>query len=165
MLDVQARYLSLVERRPGLRWYALIDGWQHEQRTGEWLCPAPRVNRALFEETENAALAHAGPWLHDLCADATRAHDWAALEREAPCVSWLITAMDLQGLSQVLRLKLDSALPDGRRALLRFYDPRVLANLFNTFGDEQRASFFELIEEWHFLLNGQRRWIGRPSHA
>jgi hypothetical protein len=51
------------------------------------------------------------------------ASELGALERALPSLSWLMTTMDLDGLAQVLQLKLNAALPDGRQALLRFYDP------------------------------------------
>lgn len=165
MVDVRDRYRQLAVRRPELRWYALLDGYQHERCTGTRLVSAPGINQALFDGTPEASLADAGPWLHDLVADAPQADAWARLERATPCVSWLITAMDLQGLAQVLQLKLHAELPDGRAALLRFYDPRVLANLAATLDGEQRSRFFDLIEEWHFLVNGRRVWMARPDHA
>lgn len=165
MLDVHDRYLQLATQRRALRWYALVDGLQHRRIMGDGLRCLPGMNRALFEGTEDAALADAGPWLHDLCADPAPATGWAKLERAAPAVSWLITAMDLEGLAQVLRLKLDVTLCDGRRALLRFYDPRVLSNLLVTLPEDECSAFFEAIEEWHFLSNGERVWIGRQHHA
>jgi hypothetical protein len=61
----------------------------------------------------------------------------------------------------VLRLY---ALPDGRSALLRFWDPRVLVNLARTLDGAQREEFFGHIHEWHLLDAGRRMWIGR-QHA
>jgi len=48
-------------------------------------------------------------------------------------VTWLIAEADLRGLAHLLQLRLDVRLPDGRIALLRFWEPRVLANLVNVF--------------------------------
>lgn len=84
------------------------------------------------------------------------------LEQALPSVSWLISAIDLEGLSQLLQLKLDAQLPDGRKVLLRFYDPRVLGNLMQTMNNAQRAEFVYLIDEWHFIHDGRRVCMGGP---
>jgi len=69
--------------------------------------------------------------------------------------------MNLEGLSQLLQLKLDAMLPGGKTALVRFYDPRVLGNLFAVMNEAQKAAFFGLIDEWHFMHEGRRVWAGR----
>ena len=163
MLDVEERFQQLAAVRDELRLYALVDGHQYEAHKGERIVPRPGVNRALFHGTDDAPLAHAGPWLYDIgkCPDLVA--ELADLEYNVPSVSWLITALDLEGLSQWLQLKLDAGLPNGKAALVRFYDPRVLGNLFSIMDVEQQASFFHLIDEWHFIYNGDRVWTGRPD--
>jgi len=161
MLDVQSRFMRLTERRRGLRWYALIDGYQYEQHTGQRLERIDETNCALFDGTEDAPLAHAGPWLHDLLRDPQPMDELAGLEQIRPAISWLITPLDLEGLARCLRLKLDAKLSGGYKALLRFYDPRVLGKLFNVMTAMQRITFFELIDEWHFIYEGKRVWMGR----
>jgi hypothetical protein len=163
MFDVLSRFLGLAEKRRELRLYALLDGLQYEEHTGQQLQRAAGTNHALFDDTDDAPLAHAGPWLCEVPQHPQHIDAFAALERERPAVSWLITAMDLEGLTQCLRLKLNAELPDGRRALVRFYDPRVLGHLFTVMDAPQRAQFFHLIDEWHFLHNGQRVWMGRSD--
>jgi hypothetical protein len=88
----------------------------------------------------------------------------AHLERQVPSVTWLISETDLHGLAQLLQLQLDARLPDGRIALVRFWDPRVLAELVNVLSPKQRETFFAHIHEWHLLRNGERVHIGR-AHA
>jgi hypothetical protein len=56
--------------------------------------------------------------------------------------------------------KLDAQLPDGRKVLLRYYDPRVLGHVVQTMNSEQRAEFVHLIDEWHFIHDGRRVCIG-----
>lgn len=163
MFDVLSRFLGLTEKRSELRLYALLDGLQYEQHTGQRLQRLAGVNRALFDDTDDAPLAHAGPWLCDVSQHPQHIDSFAALECARPAVSWLITAMDLEGLAQYLRLRLDAELPNGRRALVRFYDPRVLGHLFTVMDAQQRAQFFHLIDEWHFLHNSQRVWMGRAD--
>jgi hypothetical protein len=164
MLDIQSRWKELCHTMPALRLYALVDGVQYQTQ----LCKRMQVGSGLlplFADTQDAALAHAGPWLVDAAhADKAMVAELAALEREMPSITWLITTQDLQGLGQLLQLRLDVSLPDGRRALLRFWDPRVLVNLGNTLDEAQREAFFGPFYEWHLLHEGQRVWIGRP-HA
>ena len=161
MLDVLSRFLGLSAKRRELRLYALIDGLVHEQHTGARVQPLPGISCALFDGTDDAPLRNAGPWLCDVSQDEPRVEAFAMLESARPAVSWLIASMTIEGLAQCLRLKLHAELPGGRRALVRFYDPRALGHLFTVMSGEQRAEFFHLIDEWHFMFRGQRVWMGR----
>lgn len=163
MIDVMERLSHLQQTIDTLRLYALVDGVQYRQQRGE-----PLTRRAgiysLFEGTPDAQLAHAGPWLIDVeQAGAQLASDLAVIEQEAPAVSWIIAPQTLNGLAQLLQLKLDAKMPDGRTALLRFWDPRVLVSLAQILSNEQRQEFFGHIHEWHLLYNGKRAWIGTPN--
>lgn len=147
-----------------LRLYALVDGAQYQQRFGKAIDPQPGM-RALFAGTPDEALAHAGPWLVDAePEDGGLATELAKMEADLPAVSWIIAPQDLEGLAQLLQLNMDVKLPDGRCALLRFWDPRVLVTLAQVMDEEQRMSFFAHIVEWHMLHNGKRVWMGR-QHA
>lgn len=165
-LDVLQRFDELREAMPELRLYALVDGVQYQQQRGAWLTPMPG-SCALFEQTQDAALAHAGPWLMDMAQlGPALTENLARLENTAPAVTWLIAPQDLNGLAQMLCLLLDARLPDGRSAMLRFWDPRVLAGLAQVMDASQREEHFSHIHEWHLLHNGRRTWIGRRhAHA
>lgn len=158
------RLEELRATNPALQLFALIDGAQFEMQRNS------RIDRQagfspLFAGTKDASLAAAGPWLVDIeQVSGEVLTDICALEHSAPAVIWLITVQDLTGLSQLLQLQLDAELPDGRKALLRFWDPRVLFHLAELLDGEQRVSFFGHINEWHFLHNKQRLWVGR-QHA
>ena len=159
--DVKARWQQLHDRVPALRLYAVVDGMQYEQRHSKRL-QAGSSRFALFTGTQDAALAYAGPWLVDAaCEDEVLVAELEELERDVPSLIWLLAPLDLTGLGQLLQLKLDVRLPDGRCALLRFWDPRVLINLARTLDAAQREEFFGHIHEWHFLHEGQRIRIGR----
>jgi hypothetical protein len=164
VLDVQSRWEQRRDTLSVLRLYALVDGVQYQTQ----LCKRFQPGRGLFPlfaGTQDAALAHAGPWLVDAAlAGEAMVAELAALEREAPSLIWLIAPQDLEGLGQLLQLRLDVSLPDGRSALLRFWDPRVLVNLARTLDGAQREEFFGHIHEWHLLDAGRRMWIGR-QHA
>jgi hypothetical protein len=160
-IDVVERLSQLRRSMPALRLYALVDGAQYQTLRGECL-QRLEGQYALLSGTPDAALAHAGPWLVDVeQAEEALTADLARLEKQAPAVTWLIAVQDLQGLGQLLQLKVDLQLPDGRVALLRFWDPRVLVGLAEVLGPEQSAAFFAHIHEWHLLHNQQRVWIGR----
>lgn len=161
VLDVAARWEQLRETMPELRLYALVDGAGYQTRHHKRLQAAGGLF-PLFSGTPDAALSHAGPWLVDAVnVEESFVDELATLERDVPCMSWLISPQDLDGLAQLLQLKLDVRLPDGRSALLRFWDPRVLADLAQTLDEGQRKDFFSYIHEWHLLHEGRRVWIGR----
>ena len=161
VFEVEERFAQLRTRNPALRLYGLVDGLQYETHRGERLDDRHGF-ASLFHGTPDSPLAHAGPWLFDVEAagDGVTA-DMGRLEREAPSVTWLISAMDLHDLAQLLQLQLDARLPDGRIALVRFWDPRVLAGLATVLTPKQRETFFAHIYEWHLLHNGERVHIGR----
>ena len=163
MTSPQDRLSSLHQRHPALRLYALVDGAQYATHRGQPLAIGSG-HCALFDGTPDAPLAHAGPWLLDAeRIGQTLVQDLMRLEQAAPAVTWLMAFADLRGLAQVLRIHLDVRLPDGRNALLRFWDPRVLATLAQTLDSVQREAFFSHIHEWHLLLEGRRVWIGRQD--
>lgn len=147
-----------------LRLYALVDGVQYRMQFNE-PCTEREGFRSLFADTLDAALAHAGPWLIDTEQVGAELIDaLVAMEQVSPAVTWLFAVQTLDGLAQLLQLNLDIELPDGRTALLRFWDPRVLVNLAEVLEPTQRETFFAHIHEWHLLHKGKRVWIGRP-HA
>ena len=143
---------------------SLVDGFQYEVHTGVRMRHEANTNSAVFSGTADEPLAHAGPWLIDITKSPVQLEEIEALEQALPSVSWIITHVDLEGLSQLLQLKLDAQLPDGHNVLLRFYDPRVLGNPYLTLDGQQRDEFFHLIDEWHFMYKGQWVVAGR-NHA
>ena len=162
-IDVISRLAEARQKVSAMRLYALVDGAQYMAHRGVELTDQHGA-RALFNETDDALLAHAGPWLFD--AELTGSEvikGFGNLESSAPAISWLITPQDLDGLAQMLRLRIDMKLPDGRAAMLRFWDPRVLVSIAKTLDEAQRDEFFAHIHEWHVLDNGQRVWIGRSD--
>lgn len=160
--DVLDRLEHLRASQPQLRLYGLVDGFRYEEPNEERMESQAGITRALFDGTPDAALAFAGPWLVDVeRAEADLVERLVALETQTPAVTWLIAPMDLEGLALLLQLQLNAQLPDGRTAMLRFWDPRILAVLANELDGEQREHLFGHITEWHLLHEGQRVWIGR----
>jgi Domain of unknown function (DUF4123) len=161
-MNVIERFDALKAERPYLLLCALVDGLVFEQVHGRQLESGPGC-AALFDGTDDAALAYAGPWAIDAGERRNLCAQLLAQEAAAPQVSWLIAGVPFDGLVQLLRLKLDVLMPDGSAGLLRFYDPRVLYGLATTLTDPQREEFFGHIQEWHFMHNGQALRIGRAD--
>lgn len=163
--DVSERLAYLQREHSGLRLYCLLDGAQYLARTGrQYASNAGAV--ALFEGTPDAALAFAGPWLIDAASAASELiEEMVAFERASDGVSWLIAYQDRDGLAQLLRLHIEAELPGGRRALVRFWDARVLANLTQVLDPDQRRGLFGHIFEWHLLLDRQDRVCVRRGDA
>lgn len=163
MIDVMERLELLRQDTDVLRLYALVDGAQYQSRRGERIVPKQGFY-SLFQGTQDAPLAHAGPWLVDTeYLDRRFLVGLAELEHETPAVSWLIATQNLDGVAQLLQLNLDMKMPDGRMALLRFWDPRVLVSLAEILSIDQRQIFFGHFHEWHLLHKGKRVWIGRQN--
>ncbi|SAL29530.1 hypothetical protein AWB64_02519 [Caballeronia sordidicola] len=142
---------------PGLRAYALVDGYQYAQHFGHPLKRRWGAVAALFAGTEDEPLADAGPWVIDLAApEAFAIASLAELEEARPSVMWLFADQELDALVATLQGKLNSRLPDGRVALVRFWDPRVFVPLFNALDSAGRQSYFGDVSEWHGLRNGKR---------
>lgn len=157
------RYLDALERIRRTNQYAhlfaLVDGLQYEALYGQVL--RSEQGTALFVGTADEPLAHAGPWLIDAEAQMDLCAALADVESTMPVCSWLITSVPAPGLVQLLQNKLDMKLPDGRVALIRYCDPRVLRRLALTLRPDQRETFFEHIDEWHFMVDGQALHVGR----
>lgn len=161
--DIMRRLDEARKTAPALRLYALVDGLQYESCMNAALREMPGVI-ALLAETVDAHLASAGPWLLEaeklppaLLAQISR------LETMAPAVSWIVGPQDPLGLAQLLRQRMQMSLPDGRTALLRLWDPRVLAAAARDLKPAQRHALFDHLHEWHLLLDGRRVHIGRPA--
>jgi len=159
-VNVQERFEVLKRRRAQLALFALVDGLLFEEAHGRRL-ERSAACVALFDGTDDAPLAHAGPWLVDTGRLASLRDELHTREAEAPHVSWIIAAAPFDALVRSLRARLDVRLTDGNVGLLRFYDPRVLYGLATTLSARQREDFFEPVCEWHFTRNGHAMRIGR----
>ncbi len=70
-------------------------------------------------------------------------------------VSWLVSAYSFGALASELCERLNVRLPDGRVALLRFYDARVMPHMASLFELTQRVQFFSPTYNWLVETNGQ----------
>ncbi|WP_158957182.1 DUF4123 domain-containing protein [Paraburkholderia acidisoli] len=65
--------------------------------------------------------------------------------------SWLVSAAPVAGLSQHLARYLKVALPDQRRALLRFYDAWLLPRFVRVLSPAQWTDFMQLASQWRAM--------------
>jgi len=154
--SIAERFKVLQRETPYLRAYALVDGVQYTKSAGLPLQPSD-ARRALFQGTEDQGLAYAGPWLIDLAQEAPdNISTISTLELTAPSVVWLFSRSPLETLALALQQRLNGRLPDGKIALIRFWDPRVLVTLFKTLDLPTRRDYFSDADEWHAQLDGKR---------
>ena len=151
-------YLAQRQARASLpvRLYVLVDALLYEHAPGASAPERSPAAIALFDGTADASLAGAGPWLIDFDqASMAVRQTLFALAAGADGVSWLISAYPFRFLAQELRERLDVRLPDGRTALLRFYDARLINDIAGLLSFSQRAEFFVPTFDWLTQINGE----------
>ncbi|ASL42531.1 hypothetical protein bAD24_I03510 [Burkholderia sp. AD24] len=152
------RYLTQrrVQTSLPVRLYALVDGLLYGDAFGVSALERCAAAIALFDDTPDASLADAGPWLIDFdgASMATR-HAVLELAAGAAGVSWLTTAYRFESLARELRERLDVRMPNGGTALLRFYDARVMGDIARVLSLSQRAAFFVPTFGWLVQIHGE----------
>ncbi|KVO77103.1 hypothetical protein WJ79_12370 [Burkholderia ubonensis] len=140
--------------------YALVDGLLYADAADASPLQRSQSAVALFDGTPDASLADAGPWLIDYGRGSGAIRQ--TLSTMASCstgVSWLISAYPIESLADELRSRLDVRLPDGRTALLRFYDARIMADMASLMGFTQRIQFFVATFDWLVEVNGKLKGV------
>ncbi|MEX3956888.1 DUF4123 domain-containing protein [Trinickia sp. EG282A] len=136
-----------------VRLYALVDALLYGR--GETV-ERPAATIGLFDGTSDASLADAGPWLIDFAeASPSVKQSLFAMGAGAEGVSWLISAYPFPALAEVLAGRLNARMPDGRTALLRFYDARLMGEIARLFSFTQRIEFFAPTFDWLVQINGE----------
>lgn len=110
----------------------------------------PDVCRSLFEGTPEEEHVLLAPYLiHAAHPKYHRMVEWLVnLEVKEPMVLWLASTLEIEALSENLKPLLEAKMPDGKDALLRFYDPRVLTKLMGFFDQEQKKPYFKAAATW-----------------
>lgn len=108
-------------------------------------------HRSLFDGQPEQAHADVGPWLVQLDSG-NSLHGWLnALEgtgARIPCVTQLITEQSFDAVFAHLQGLLEMRLSDGKPAVLRFYDPRVMKRLKRILTAQQFADVLAPFHEW-----------------
>ncbi|WP_175751967.1 DUF4123 domain-containing protein [Burkholderia ambifaria] len=140
--------------------YALVDGLLFANAAGGSPPQRSQAAAALFDGTPDASLADAGPWLLDYeRAGGNVRRSLAAMAGGPTGVSWLISAYPIESLADELRRRLDVRLPDGRTALFRFYDARIMADVASLMEFTQRMQFFVPTFNWLVEVNGKLKGV------
>ncbi|KVD88267.1 hypothetical protein WS63_00965 [Burkholderia stagnalis] len=140
--------------------YALVDGLLYADAADASPLQRSQSAVALFDGTPDASLADAGPWLIDYeRASGTIRRTLSTMARGSTGVSWLISAYPIESLADELRNRLDLRLPDGRTALFRFYDARIMADMALLMEFTQRMQFFVATFDWLVEVNGKLKGV------
>lgn len=154
--EVNHRLRMHSTRYNGLRFHVLVDGIQYERHTGQPMVARSGAVVSLFAGTDDEPMARAGPWLVDPSQAPELTVQLAAMEPQRPGVIWLIVWNELEAQAGVLRKMINATGPDGRQIMLRFWDPRALANLHRALGERAWNDHFRGVLEWNFIENGTR---------
>ncbi|KVD15437.1 DUF4123 domain-containing protein [Burkholderia ubonensis] len=140
--------------------YALVDGLLYANAAAASSLQRSQSVVALFDGTPDASLADAGPWLIDYGrATGSIRQTLSTMARDSTGVSWLISAYPIESLADELRNRLDVRLPDGRTALLRFYDARIMTDMASLMEFTQRMQFFVATFDWLVEVNGKLKGV------
>lgn len=169
LVDPQARNsLQTIQRarraNPDLRHYALVDGARYLTLTKRFDEPGDRVQwQWLLEGTELDEIKHAGPALVTF-TDEDPLSDQLLLwligrDQQSPLVSWLWSEQGFETLADHLKSQLFTRLPDGRRALFRYYNPTVRQALEPVLTETQQAELMSGILFWQTWRPLQRDYL------
>lgn len=135
--------------------YALVDGLQFERHLGYEIETRNDVSYPFFDTYPDSKIAFAGPWLFRLNYSEEYRGKLAELETKCPSVSWLLSPLTPESL--LLRFKEFSTieLPNGKCALFRIYDPRVLKNLGSWLEISDCFRLIQDVRRWVFMANDE----------
>lgn len=146
---------ALAAPTPDSRLFALADGARYltldtrlEKAAGEI------SSRWLLARSELDEIAHAGPVLIEFMDSAPLSssgeflgwlRDW---DRRSPMASWLWSRASFENLAKHFAGLLFTRMPDGRRALLRYYSPEVRRALEQVMTARQWTQVMAPLERW-----------------
>lgn len=151
----------------GMRLFALIDAAQpvvsskvlQQKFDSSLLCP-------LFANLRENDTQEFGPYLLTIdmrVIQRSQSLVWLLeQEREAPCLTWLVSNQSDATVVAHLQSQLFTHLPSGEEVLLRYYDPRVLETLLDSVLDQkQRRELAGPITHWWLWSanTGRRRHV------
>lgn len=128
-------------------WYGIIDCAQDPRLIGMVERSAARL--CLFKgRSLSRAVLETAPWLVRLDPGSELLNAWQRDGRGAAWGIMIYSALDLQALQRFFRRFLQVKLPDGAIVLFRFYDPRVLAAFLRQASPEERAPWFQEVDQY-----------------
>ncbi len=107
----------------------------------------------LFQDANTTDAAKVAPWLIPIPTDLTE--KWLTrsykLATETPSVTWIFSDLSVNVLTTRLMRRFDVDLNDGTELLLRFFDPRILAELHTNLKPDSAINFFSIGKYWAYL--------------
>lgn len=140
---------------PDCSLFALVDGLQYERHFGDEIQHEQGIAEPLLNSWPDARHAFAGPWLFRLNNSVSHRDRLKQLAEAIPSVSWIISSESLGSLIDHFKDFLNLQLPDGRCALFRFYDPRVLAEIEFLLDETHYEHLVNRTKEWVFRVGGE----------
>lgn len=154
--------LSATARFPSRWFFALVDLAPHAGLLKK-LVHADDIAKwkSLFDGTPEEALLDGAPILIELPAKLRGNALLNALisaERSSPSVSWICSSLSFEHLFLHLQAFIDIDMPDGRRVLFRFYDPRTLSAIRGGLSSDRFGKkLLSPISEWWLWQSGAYR--------
>lgn len=133
---------------PDCSLYALVDGLQYERHFGYEITAEKGISYPLFDMYPDSKIAFAGPWLLRLNTSVFYRDALNELDVEYPAVSWLLSPLPPISLIHRFKEFLYLELPNGKCALFRFYDPRVMERLHFWLEDSDCIKLVEDVTKW-----------------
>jgi len=127
--------------------YALLDA-ACDERIVHLLRTSGEEHQSLYEGSQAEEMAHFAPYLVRLPADSALLK---TLEKTDTAKSWgvyLSCEKPFQELRKHLRRFLMVELPNGKKVLFRYYDPRVLRAFLPTCNAAEAAEFFGPVKRY-----------------
>ncbi|WGL28090.1 DUF4123 domain-containing protein [Pectobacterium brasiliense] len=134
--------------------YGLVCGLQYERYFRKELVYEKAAVLPLFRTYPDAQIAWSGPWIIRLDAAPMYRDQLLELAQKYPSVTWIKSENDIDPLAAHLAQQLNVRLEDGRIALFRFYDPRVLHRVKDILAPPQREAMLQGIAEWRYSFAG-----------
>lgn len=161
--EFERSVLSTRARYPGHRFFALVDLAPHEgllKKLAQANDSGARW-KSLFDGTPEEALLDGAPLLIEMPIRQSNKNflrTLVAAERSSPSVSWICSRLSLEDLFLHLQPFIDADMPNGRKALFRFYDPRILSAIRDGLGsDPLGKTLFTPTSEWWLWQSGNYR--------
>lgn len=163
MTEFERSVLSATARSPGQQFFALIDLAPHEGLLKKLVQANDSGARlkSLFDGTPEEALLDGAPILIELSAQQRSKallRTLISAEKASPSVTWICCRLSLEELFLHLQPYIDADMPNGRKALFRFYDPRILSAIRGGLSsDPLGKTLFAPISEWWLWQSGSYR--------
>jgi len=142
-------------RSPDCSLYALVDGLQYERHFGEEIKIEQGISVPFFNTWPDARVSFAGPWLYRLNVSEYHREKLKQLSEVLPAVSWFISSNTPENLVIHFKYFLNLQLSDGRYALFRFYDPRVLDGIELLLDEADYEQLISEVREWVYTVEGK----------